>query len=162
MSLLTLNRASVSRLAQHLGGHGVTSIGCGRGELEALLSMFIDEVVGVEAGNGKSMCPTARKTVTFSRIRGRLERRQDVPLIAQVPAHHAMLFCFPIAQIPFKEYVDEYCGSTIVVISDDTCDPGPDVVIPGFELAASEMFPAPGRTPLMRVFRRANFICEVQ
>lgn len=154
MALLTLNRRSVSRLAQHIDEGAVTSVGCGQGQLEALLSMFVDTVVGVDSGGIDDLCPTAQQTVTFVAVRSGGADDRGVRKRARVPHDHALLFCFPIASIPFRKYVERYRGNTIVVIADESCTPGPSVTVPGFRLVVSEVFPAPGTQPLMRVFKR--------
>lgn len=151
--LLTLNRATVSNLARRIGHDAVTSIGCCQGELEALLSMFIKTVVGVDSGVLHNRCPTAQKTVEFVPIQT-WRSEGEGPLVADVPEHHAMLFCMPIGRIPFDEYVANYRGSTIVVIADGSCEPGPKVKIPGFKLVSSEVFPAPEVMPRLLVFKR--------
>ena len=150
MSLLDYGLIDVPAIAHWLCVQGitsgVTSVGCGRGKLEALLVPLVGEVVGVDSSE-KRLVSAARGVVKFETIS---QKRSFI----EVNEGHVMLMVFPISIIPFGLYVDAYKGPRLVIIADDTCDPLPHAVIGGFVIVHNEVVPAHGRTVTMTVYDR--------
>eukprot|EP00798_Chlamydomonas_sp_ICE-L_P025252 gene25252-10900_t len=120
MSLLDYERLDVQRIASWLRVEGrtcgVTSVGCGHGQLEALLVPLVGTVTGVDSFG--SLCSEAKQVVRFVTIS---ERRR----VVEVQPDNVMLLVFPITFMPFDLYLRAYRGPRVVIIADDTCDPGP-------------------------------------
>lgn len=143
-------RVDVQRIASWLRVEGrtcgVTSVGCGHGELEALLVPLVGTVTGVD-GSVDGLCSEARQAIRFEAISH--QRR-----VVDVQPDNVMLLVFPIAIIPFDLYLKAYQGPRVVIIADDTCDPRPGCVIEGFHIVHFERVPAMHRQVTMTVYDR--------
>ena len=149
MSLLDYKRLDVQRIAIWLRDEGrtcgVTSVGCGQGKLEALLVPLVGTVTGVDSLG--SLCSEARKVVRFVTIS---QRRR----VVEVQPDNVMLLVFPISIMPFDLYLKAYRGPRVVIIADDTCDPGPGRVVEGFRVVYSELVPTELDRATMTVYDR--------
>ena len=111
------------------------------------MTQHIDEVKGIDAGFREDLCRTAAKTIEYQRI----TPSSIVPAVAR---HHALLFCFPIAQIPCKQYVSGFLGERVVTIGNDSCVPAPEVEMSGFSISCVERFPSKLTDATMTVYVR--------
>lgn len=101
-----------------IGCTGISSIGCGSGVFEWLLEEFFPNEVAVVDCSFDVIISQVRDSQRFLKmISGRW-----APL-PQIPRGHAMLFCFPVSQIPFDRYLEQYEGPGIIIIGDSSCHP---------------------------------------
>lgn len=155
MSLLSITNESMKLLAKHIvscGDIGITSIGCGIGELEAKLANYVKEVHCIDFTDYDELCTNKKNPIVYTK----LEQFKDNKI--SIPLNHAILFCFPTYHLPFEKYVKIFKGRCIITISDNTCDPPPRTHIEGFEIIHLERFPAPDTIAYMVVYRRNVFI----
>eukprot|EP00798_Chlamydomonas_sp_ICE-L_P013468 gene13468-biopygen22585 len=89
----------------------------------------------------------ARKVVRFVTIS---QRRR----VVEVQPGNVMLLVFPISNKPFDLYLKAYRGPRVVIIADDTCDPGPGRVVEGFRVVYSELVPTEFGRATMTVYDR--------
>lgn len=159
-----LTRPAVRRVVDALFGdpgadagrnRGVTSVGCGRGYLESMLTQHVDEVVAIDVHNG-DLTETARLALLHPDAHGSDYISCEYPIVP-VPAHHTLFFCFPfIDPCVFERYLQLYLGTRVVFIYNASCSPSPDVTVPGFQRVACDVYPFSDVTPLpvIAVFER--------
>ncbi len=124
MSLIKITKVLLNDIMQHVratGCTGITSIGCGQGQLEArLASVGSIEVVGVDQADESVQIPAYRR-----RHMQYICTPMNSNEIAPVPANHALLFCAPVDRIPFQSYLAEYAGRCLIIIVSGSCQPDP-------------------------------------
>lgn len=111
----------VKTIAKHLQDCkviGATSIGCGQGLLEFLLSEYFKDVVGVDVQEQSEV-----QQFVLEKMHYRQVTRQGE--VVNVPSNHALIFCWG-TRAPWQEYIKKYNGNCLVIISDESCDPHPE------------------------------------
>lgn len=100
---------------------GITSIGCGTGLLEWLLTENFEplSVCGIDVGSPLCLLPQAYWTISYGFV---MPKR-----VACVDDNRALMFCWGDG-CPWKEYIDGYGGRCVIVIGDNTCWPTVDAM----------------------------------
>lgn len=112
------SKCDIKTIVSHIketGMRGVTSIGCGHGYLEWLLTEHFEPlaITGIDVGGHLNLIPQA-----FWKIKYGFIKRNE---IAYIDDNNALCFCYPI-RIDIKKYVEKYKGKCIIFVEDGTCD----------------------------------------
>jgi hypothetical protein len=137
-------------------GRGVTSVGCGRGLLEAMLTQHVDEVVAIDIFLDD--LTEAARLVLSDPLAPDCDYIECECPVRPIPKHHTLFFAFPyIDDCVFDCYVKLYRGDRIVILGDSSCKPTPDTIIPGFRRTVSDVYPYSHTNlcPIIAVFERA-------
>jgi hypothetical protein len=140
---------------------GVTSVGCGHGYLEAMLTQHMDEVVAIDVHNC-DLTMTARLSLLHPDAHGSDYIQCEYPN-QTVPAHHTLFFCFPYMEdCVFVRYIQLYRGNRIVLLYNSSCNPFPDKTIPGFQQVICDVYvySEVDPLPMIAVFERIQVVQE--
>jgi len=101
----------------------LTSIGCGDGLIELLLSQFFT-VTGIDFNTRREMAPCVRKHIRYYEVR----RQEIIP----IPSDHALFLSWPLLYT-WREYFETYKGRCVVIYGDSTCEPYPPIDFAPYE-----------------------------
>jgi hypothetical protein len=137
---------------------GVTSVGCGLGFLEAMLSQHIDEVVAIDVFKTADIAEIAKLVLLHPDAQG-CDYIQCAYPVLPIPSHHTLFFSFPVIDADaFHRYVELYRGNRIVFLGDVSCKPVvvPEMTISGYRRILCDEYPySPVYPhPLIIVFER--------
>jgi hypothetical protein len=134
-------------------GRGVTSVGCGRGLLEVMLTQHVDEVVAIDIFLD-DLTEAARLALSYPDAQGSDYIECECP-VKPIPKHHTLFFAFPyMDDCVFDCYVKLYRGDRIVILGDSSCKPMPETTIHGFKQTVCDIYPYSHLRPVITVFER--------